>query len=127
MKRIITPNDARLNQLWEVNQMKYEPCSSNPDEEGTIFCLNDDFGLKMNPAKASSKFTNMILDRMMANHSPNNVDLISIEGKRDSIIHFLSLCMDQYLRYMTSNLLQNEDDNFLWTRRIKYPVSAGAY
>ena len=90
----------------------YRHHNFDADDEIAEFYLGDDFGEKLDPSKESSIFVNRLLDRFMWYYDVD-CDEISFTGNRNSINHFLSGMMENYMRYRILKYYQDEHDDFL--------------
>ena len=116
-KRTIIKNEYQLNKLLTQEGNKAEPNFAEllfGDEDGNIiFCLHPDFGKKLDMSKESALFVNRILNRLLEAYNIDNYKIIGFEGKKESLIQFLSNMIGQYIRYTMLRYYRDENEDFL--------------
>lgn len=117
-KRTIIENDAQFqylfghrNHLGRDKESSIDSKISDEDNGKAEFILNNDFGDKFDLAKDSSRFAYNILNRMLELNGAEELRYISIEGNQNSMAHFLSALMIQYLHHWGLRSI-NENDEF---------------
>ena len=110
MKRTIINDDIKFGNLFSPDHgRKSDPDSTFlADNEKVEFYLHNDFGEKLDLTKESANFVDGIINRLM---EYNNIDFeeMSFAGNRNSVVHFMSNLIDQYLRYKFLKSYFNQD------------------